>query len=342
MFDDRITLRLGAAVTAFLIAAVVFALQIDFHDLGKTVSIQVYMKHPGPLLEEADVQLGGRAIGRVHTIRLVTAREARKQTHPLYPDGGVVLGILVKDKYAPWLRLNSELFVNKKGLVGEAYLEIAPPPADEDMKRPIRNGDVLRGVDPARMEHIVVTSFQNAQRFGALLQELKPSMDMLRDEIVQLNESYQSLKAQGNVDDLQSSASQIGEEIARLQTALEGAPSLQSLTTQARSLQRVAKRELESVQHDLLILERSIERIGAALPRSALSQKFAKATLSAQSSIKTLRGSVGTLLLLAARMEAGMGTIGQLLNDEEFVDDRKRLGRYIKRHPWEFLKRPLD
>ena len=37
-----------------------------------------------------------------------------------------------------------------------------------------------------------------------------------------------------------------------------------------------------------------------------------------------------------------MGTVGALMNDKEFADDAKKLGRYIKRHPWEFLTRPLN
>ena len=71
-----------------------------------------------------------------------------------------------------------------------------------------------------------------------------------------------------------------------------------------------------------------------------LGAKYRLAILNARSSLKTLEGTVANLEDLAQRVAAGHGTVGALMNDPEFSDDAKKLGRYLKRHPWKLITRP--
>lgn len=338
MFEDRTVLRVGAVVSILLVAAVVFALQIDLRDLGPTAKIDVFLSHPGALRADADVQLGGRKIGTVHAIRLVTSHEARSPDHPLYPDGGVVCQVWVRNKYLFWVRGNSELFVNSRGLIGESYLEVAPPPGDEEMLRPVRTGDRLRGIDPARMEHVIVTSFDNARRFAALLEELGPSMQLFRDELTALGTTIDSLQPEATAfAAIGDSAGRASDEMARLREGFADY-DLEVLQVQGQRLIAQARSDLAAIDAALDILSRDLRVIEARLPAD-LTGKYRQVASDAQTQLATLRSTIATLRELAQLIEQGSGTIGALMNDPEFSDDAKKLGRYLKRHPWKLLTR---
>jgi ABC-type transporter Mla subunit MlaD len=343
VFEDRSVLRVGAIVSALLVLAVVFALQIDFRDLGPTAKIRVFLTHPGPLRAGADVQLGGRKVGRVHSIRLVSSNEARDPKHLLHPEGGVLCEAWIRKKYLSWVRLNGELFVNTKGLIGESYMEIAPPPGDQEMQRPIRDGDELRGIDPARMEHVLVTSFQNARRFGALLEELEPSMLLLRQESSKLSATIATLQPEPTTfSAIGASVDRARESFDELRADFSGTgPTLRALNQQTQTLIKQVRRDLEALDLELGSFSEKLELVRGHMPAN-LTVKYQQVARDAEQQLATLRATIATLRDLATRIESGNGTIGALINDPEFSDDAKQLGRYLKRHPWELLTRPLD
>jgi len=45
---------------------------------------------------------------------------------------------------------------------------------------------------------------------------------------------------------------------------------------------------------------------------------------------------------LADRIARGEGSIGRLLQDPEFPEDTKDLGKIMKRQPWKIIARPHD
>ncbi len=339
MFNERIAIRVGAAISVLLIVSVVVALRVDFRGLGPTIRARVYLKHPGPLRASADIQLGGRKVGRVDSIRLVTAQEASPSDHILHPSGGVVLSILVRKKYLPWVRRNSELFVNAKGLIGESYLEIAPPPASEEMLGPLRDGDEIRGIDPARMEEIIVTSFQNAERFSALLGELRPSMIQLRNNLGELNATLDTIAPIAS--ESWTALSQVVSEYEQLHETLGAVPSLAGLRAQGQRLAANARHELGAVSQALDQLSTRLHAVKGRVPKD-LWERFERATTSASASLARLEATMEHIEELSDRVASGIGTVGALINDKEFSDDTKKLGRYIKRHPWELLVRPAD
>ena len=275
--NQRLAAQVGAALSVLLIAAVVIALRVDFSDLGPAIRVRVYMKHPGPLRASADVQLAGRKIGRVDSVHLVTAKQANDPSHLLYPDGGVVLSVLFRKKYLPWVRQNSALFVNSKGLIGESYLEVAPPPASEDMQRPLREGDKLRGIDPARMEEIIVTSFLNAKRFGALLAELRPSMSQLRADLSALSATLDALAPSEATTPLGPALARAQDEFQSLRATLASSaegnlPTIAALHTQSQRLASHARTEFTAASTALNELTTRLQLVQGRMPPDSLEQ----------------------------------------------------------------------
>tara|TARA_R110002096_G_scaffold434832_5_gene658252 strand:- start:56629 stop:57672 length:1044 start_codon:yes stop_codon:yes gene_type:complete len=343
--SDITATRVGAALSLLLLLSVVLVLRVDFGDVGPAVNVRVYLAHPGPLRTSADVQLAGRRIGRVERVQLVTANQARAPEHLLHPAGGVVLSLAIKKKYVPWVRRNSELFVNSKGLIGESYLEVAPPPASEEMLVPVQEGDKVRGIDPARMEEIIVTSFLNAKRFGALLDELSPSMNQLRAELDQLTQTLSELTQESGVE-VGDAIAFAGDEFQTLrktfaEAASDGLASPSDLRRKGAQLATRARRDFASLSIALDALGAQLQRIKGRVPPD-LFAKFDVAIARARQSLAQLETTIAKVDQLASQVASGIGTVGALMNDKEFSDDAKKLGRYIKRHPWELVTRPID
>ncbi len=345
---DTKAIRVGAALSVLLLAAIVLVLRVDFSDVGPAVRVRLYLRHPGPLRASADVQLAGRKIGRVDSVQLVTANQARAANHMLHPDGGVVLSVVVKKTYVPWVRRNSEIFVNSKGLIGESYLEIAPPPATEEMQPPIQEGDKIRGIDPARMEEIIVTSFLNAKRFGALLDELAPSMNQLRADLEHLRATVKALTPSDDSVNFGDAISLAADEFQTLRGTLAlatstpgGLPSITEIRRQGQRLSGRAQKEFAAMAIALDTLDAQLTRIRSNVPPELWS-KFDLAISRARLSLTKLEATMAKVDQLASQVASGIGTVGALMNDKEFSDDAKKLGRYIKRHPWELVTRPID
>jgi len=342
LIDESKATVVGAVLSVLLVAAVVILLRVDLHDLGPSIRVQVYLSHPGPLRTSADVQLGGHKIGRVESVHLVTAQKASDPSHLLYPGGGVVVSVLLRKKYLPWVRGNSEMFVNSKGLVGESYLEIAPPLATEEMQGPLKDGDRIRGVDPARMEEIIVTSFLNAKRFGALLEELRPSTEQLRADLTTLSATLEELAPDATAVAIGPAISRVSTEWTALSATLDAAnlPPMGVLRSQSRTLATYARTDFGELSRGLDQLNARMQRVRDRVPED-LWRKFTTVSRDAQNHLARLEKVVQSVEELSQEVQSGLGTIGALMNDKEFSDDAKSLGRYIKRHPWKFLTRPL-
>jgi ABC-type transporter Mla subunit MlaD len=336
LFDERMTLRVGAVLFALLVAGVVFALQFDTKNLGSSVRIQVFLGHPGPLRANADLQIGGRKVGSVRSIRVVTAKEATPTDHLLHPDGGVVLSVQVKTRYLEWFRKNSEVFVSARSILGQAYLEITPPPGEEQMQRPIKEGDKLRGIDPARREHILVTGFLNARRLEALLEELRPSQELLKQELDTLAKTLDELSGP-DYDSLRQELKRTRVGYSDLHEKLQGVD--RELVDSARRLGKRALTQSQRLEGQLHQLSTQIQNLQTQLGPE-LSAKLTAFYEEAQNDLQILTQTLAQLEALKEGIALGQGTVGALINDPEFSDDAKQLGRYLKRHPWKLITKP--
>src|SRR4051812_24197616 len=133
--------------------------------LGPGVTVRVSMATTGALRVGDKVRLAGRDVGEVRSA-------VRTKDH-------VELTVFVARTWAGELRKNSELFVATPSVLGEAYLEIGPPPHHAQPEAPVVEGDTLRGVDPPEIDKFLVRSEESVRRALALLRENPPALDDL-------------------------------------------------------------------------------------------------------------------------------------------------------------------
>ncbi|HYU15054.1 MAG TPA: MlaD family protein, partial [Candidatus Acidoferrum sp.] len=189
MFDDRTSRRVGGVVIAVLAAAAAAVLTIDCSRLRAGIHVTVYFAHIGALEEGAGVQVAGRAIGSVEAVQLVPARAAVDPAHPLHPAGGVAVRLRIQRRHAGWGAPNGEFFIAVKGVLGDSYLAIGPPPGGAEPARALADGDRVRGIDPPRMDQVLVKSFFDMTQFRRLLDEVAPSARELVAALEQLGQT---------------------------------------------------------------------------------------------------------------------------------------------------------
>lgn len=348
MFDDRTSRRVGAVVMAVVALAAAAVLTVDCSRLRRSIGVTVYFAHIGALEEGADVQLAGRVIGTVDAVQLLPARAVRDRSHPLHPDGGVAVALRVQQRYAGWAAPNGEFFIAVKGVLGDAYIEIGPPPGDAARARGLEDGDRVRGVDPPRMDQVLVKSFQNMTEFRRLLDEVSPAARELVAALAELEDTLHLIEPQPGAYVIAGGAfGELGREWERLSDGVSAGLAAEGLrgrdalrvVSGAAALTGRFRAELGATGAALDRLLGDIARIRGRIPDD-LRQRLEWSLAIARASVTRLERAVAVAQELAARVQGGQGTVGALLNDPEFIDDAKQLGKILKREPWRILGHP--
>ena len=88
--------------------------------------------------------------------------------------GGAVLHLRIEERYADRCPVNGDWFENSKGIFGERYLEIGPPPDGAAWERAVADGDSIRGIDPPRLDRLAAMSVRNLTTWKMLTADLAP------------------------------------------------------------------------------------------------------------------------------------------------------------------------
>ena len=348
MFDDRTSRRVGAVVLVILVAAAAAVVTLDAGRLRPSIEVTVFFGHIGALEEGADVQVAGRVVGKVDSVQLLPAALVRDPTHPLHPDGGVAVGLRLQRRHAGWASPNGEVFLNTKGVLGDPYVELGPPAAGAARARGLEDGDRLRGVDPPRMEQVVLKSFQNMTQFRRLLDDAAPAARELAAQMTRLRVTLALVEpSPGAYARTGEAFGDLVAEWRRLSEGVGGGLAAQGLSgddatallSRAGALVSRLRGELAATGAALDQLRADVVRIRARVPPDLLA-RLERGLAGARLAVARLESVAAAAQELVARVQGGQGTIGALLGDPEFIDDAKQLGKILKRQPWRVLGHP--
>ncbi len=339
VWDERLGQRVGAALLVAIGLAGGAVVVTDGCRLRPSYRATVFFEHT-PLVEDSEVQVAGRVVGWVEGIRLISPRTATGD-HPLAPTGGVAVDLRIERRYRAMLAANGDYFINAKGLLGKPYLEAGPPPDDAAWAGLLAPDSHLRGIDPPTVDRVLNRSYENLVNAAVFLTVVRPPARALRDEVLQLADTLESLEpGSGVFAETAASFRAPVAEASALRGVLDAADvdsaRLRDLVGRARQLASRGNQALAELRARVAELQQNLTTIESKLPAAALTRaRQSLAGLDEQ--LTRLQRIAATAKELAAMVEAGEGTVGALLHDPEFSDDTKALGKYIKRHPWTLL-----
>ena len=336
--DVRLARRVGAASLAVLGAAIVFFVfaygQLSW---GKHVRVHVYFHTTGGLHEGAAFVVAGQDVGRVEAIAL----SPRGAPGPLAGDAGVVVTVAIDAGVARRLGRGGDVFVASRGVLSDKYLELGPAPPGAS---PLADGDQILGRDPPSLDRVLQRTFANLTTLSAFTDDLRPELDALRARLTELRDTVAQL-APGVP--LRADLDALIAEADRTYDALGDGPGLLRLGVLAAD----ARVMLGHARTDLGALGGDADALGSAVGgvRAHLAAQGASLVARVQLAIDRARAALAAVdpllaqvAAIRAQLERGDGSLMKLMNDPEFPEDAKELGKILKRHPWRIIGRPRD
>ena len=355
VLDERATRRIGAIAIALMATATAFFVFVSPHIEWQTpVRVRIYFADVGGLRSGAAFVVAGRDVGHVESIIPVPRGAARL----LDGEIGVVVTVAIDRDTARHIRVPADVFVSSRGIVSERYLELAP--ADDTRSRgtsgvgggkrsdkpsaraELRDGDELRGSDPATLDRVLERSLASMIAIRAFADDIRGEAAALRMQLGSLRAHFDQAELGtmiGNVVDLRRELDQLRE------VGLGGDSGMAALRRGVGEA-RVVIHQLR-MTIDILDTRLAALRARGGSARELLGDRGGAALVKLSELTATMRGAFAKAddLLAAiddvqARLARGEGSLAKLTTDPEFPEDMKELGKVLKRQPWKLLQTP--
>jgi ABC-type transporter Mla subunit MlaD len=344
--DERLARRVGAVAVLVLgatIACLVFLL--DRIELGSPIRIRIVFHRIAGLRDHAALVVAGQPVGRIEAIVPLPHGTGGL----LSGEVGVAVTVAVDGDSAWKVPAAAEIFVASRGPLSDRYLEVAPPHGDPGPA--IRDGQELRGIDPPSLDNILQHTWTNITTFKLFVETVKPELQALRRQLDELRAQLDQLApgaggASAGVEALSTEArALLAGARHTYDTALGGDPGLDSMLAMARD----ARAAVAQIRAAIDVLGPRATALTANLARVRGDLAAADPIAHAEQAIAQIRTALDKIDPLLAKLDElgdriarGEGSLGRLMQDPEFPEDAKDLGKIMKRQPWKIIARPHD
>ena len=334
--DERVTRRVGA-VTLVVIALAIgfFVFVYDQIEWGAQTRIKIYFQATGGLREGAPFVVAGREVGHVESIALVP-----HGTHRLLGDeDGVAVQVAIASRHARRITFGGDVFVTSRGALSSRYLEIGPAP---DPERSLREGDEIRGKDPPSLDRVLQRTWDNLTTAASFAADVRPEFAALVAEVDQLRATLERIAPEVQ---LREDVDALVAEGRRTYDALGGEQGLDRID----AVMDRGGATIDQTRATIAKLRESANRLGASVDqlRDKVGPRGAEALAKIEVAVERVRAAIDRIDPLLAQLDAlrqhiarGDGSILKLMNDPEFPEDAKELGKILKRQPWKIISRP--
>lgn len=171
----KVELKVGIFVFIGLIILVIFVLMIgDFRIINPGYEFKISFGFANGVKTSAPVRLAGVEAGEVKGIEISYDEKTKK---PL-----VLLDVWVKkDAKIP---VDSRVWVNMLGLLGEKYIEIIPGQNYENL---LTEGSLIKGEDPISIQELTDLSREIAIQVGGTVEDVAVTLNKLNTALDSLN-----------------------------------------------------------------------------------------------------------------------------------------------------------
>ncbi|MBA3456153.1 MAG: MCE family protein [Deltaproteobacteria bacterium] len=336
--DERIAQRVGAIALLVIAASIAFVVFfLDHLELGTPTRIRVYFHHSAGLREKAPLVVAGVAIGEIESIDTVP----HGGTNPLGGDVGSVATVAIDDGEAWKVSRKAEVFVSSRGMLSEKYLEVAPPPGDPGPA--VSDGAELLAADPPSLDTVLQRTWTNMATYRLFVEQVRPELDLLRGEIEILRAHLAPLPDVGPAFD-------DGSQTVDLATAIRdeslggqlGLDRLAAMIGRAQTTLTQTRAMLDLLSPRSAELSAQLTRVSGRLAAQDAPAQLDAVLSRIRVAIDKVDPLLATVADLTGRLARGEGSMGRLMNDPEFPEDAKELGKILKRRPWRIIVKPIN
>lgn len=344
--ETAIEVKVGALVLFSLALLTAFVLILGDFSFNDGLEFHVQFDNAAGLKPGADVAIAGITVGSVSSLKFIrNENTAESNLHAV----AVQVTLRLNPTYQDSVRRNSKFYITTRGLLGEPYIEIATASFDA---QPVAAGDILRGVDPPRMELIVA----KASELLDIVVDMLDDPDIDTSELVTsttyfmknvgglVGENRENLDA--SIDNLRITTEQANQLLATFNTVLGDGQQVRAILGDAQTATRSARNiagkldnRFDPLMEDATAALNSTRKITDSAERILVGREA-----QIGSAVDNLHTSSESLVTIAkdgeqivTKIAAGEGTVGALLADREIYEDMKELLRIIKQQPWKIL-----
>jgi phospholipid/cholesterol/gamma-HCH transport system substrate-binding protein len=344
--DERLAQRVGAVALLVLGATIAcFVFLLGRLSLGSPIRIRVVFHHVAGLREHAALVVAGQPVGAIEAIVPLPHGAAGL----LGGEVGVV-AIVAIDRDDAWkVPARSAIFIASRGALSDRYLEVAAPPGEPGPA--VRDGQELRGVDPPSLDNVLQHTWANMTTFKLFVDGVRPEIQALRGQLDRLR---------GELDQLAPDAGGAPAGVAVLsrearallaaargtyETSLggdAGVEGMRATVRDARAAIAQLRAAIDALAPRSTALAADLARAGAHLAAAERLARAAHTLAEIRAALDKIDPVLARLDELGQRIAAGEGSLGRLMQDPEFPEDAKEVGKIMKRQPWKILARPPD
>lgn len=336
MDDRRLELRVAfLALAALLSAGAMLWLIGAFRD-GGDGRLHVDFGHSGGVPVGAPVKVAGVAVGRVRAIELKPDRRD-SDGKPL----PVQMELAVESKVLHQLHADTRVVIATQGPLGEPYVELDPASGSGAF---LKGGEELRGEDPARLDQLLARMDKLTSAMSDLLSGgtgpgsevggfLHDAAHLTRDLDGLLSENRETLVA--TLKDVHEAAGDLKVVAAQGRALLESGKVrgiVDDASVVAANLRENVPPTIADAReatHHVNELTGSISKDDVGKIKDAIAQYER-----AGASLERIANRADKIL---AEVDAGKGSIGPLLKDDQLYKDLRDLVHDLKAHPWKVL-----
>ena len=344
--DAGLTRKVGAITLVVFAAAFAFFVFV-YHriDLGSRTRIKVYLGHGAGLREKASLVVGGQRIGYIESVENVLHGESAV----LGEGVGIVATIAIDGDQARKVPADAELFVSSRGPFSERYLEVAPGKHGAEPGPPIREGAELRAADPPSIDNVLQRIWTNTGIVREFIEDAGPQMAEVRTQLLALGTSLDDIAASNP----RLAAFALGVELRSLFAEAKesydvglggeaGVAHIRATIATARTTLAQVRTAIDQLQPLAAQLGGDVARIGGTVATLSPSAKLDVVLAQARIAIDKIDPLLAKVDEIGARLARGEGSMGRLMNDPEFPEDAKELGKIMKRRAWRIIAKPKD
>jgi phospholipid/cholesterol/gamma-HCH transport system substrate-binding protein len=342
---SAIEVKVGALVlfSLALLGGFVFVLGDISFSSGKR--FHVTFENAAGLKPGADVAVAGLKVGQVESLSFMT----EESSGPSEQAVSVRATLRVNSTHVSSIRKTSNFYISTRSVLGEPYIEVVTSTLDAE---PLPAGATVEGVSPPRTDLLISKTSTLLDEFIHLFDEPEISVKEFFKHTGSLIKHLDLLLLENRSDitEILSSGRQAAQNAANMLAALDYAVGdgkimrgmLGDAAATAGHAESIARRvdgDIEPITSNVAETTERVRKVAKVADELMVGnrQKVQESVDNLHASSENLREVSENANAMVARIEAGDGTVGQLMNDREVYDDLRELLRIIKRQPWKIM-----